>query len=132
MHLLENHPNRKLHIIGVGGDEYFATIPQQFRRQSVIESESRSTYENSLAVRKIAETQNLRRVVIVTTEDHMNRSLLLMRRALEGTASLQNTKVLPCPVRLQKMPPTERLTRWGLEYIKYAAALFGIYNKNAN
>jgi len=123
MNLLENHRDRKLQIIGVGGHEYAALIPGELKNRVHIEVESKSTYENSLAVRKIAREKNLKRIVIVTTEDHMNRSILLVKR------QLPKATVIPCPVRLQKMPPAERLSRWGMEYLKYVATIFGFEKK---
>lgn len=123
MKLLEHHPNRKLQIVGVGGHEYAALIPSEFKNRISIEVDSKSTFENSLAVKKIAKEKNLKRIVVVTTEDHMNRSLLLIKR------QLTKAMIIPCPVRLQKMPPTERLARWGLEYIKYIATIFGFEKK---
>jgi uncharacterized SAM-binding protein YcdF (DUF218 family) len=123
MKLLEHHPNRRLQIVGVGGHEYASMIPEKFRHRVGIETESRSTYENSVAVRKIVRSAGMNRVVIVTTEDHMNRSLLLIKRQLPRTA------IIPCPVRLQKMSPEQRLARWGLEYLKYVATIFGLERK---
>lgn len=123
MKLLEHHPERHLEIIGVGGHEYASLIPENLRGQVELEMLSRSTYENARAVQKIAHEKNLTRIVVVTTEDHMNRSLLLIKR------QLHNTTIIPCPVRLQKMNPQERLMRWGMEYIKYIASLFGLERK---
>ncbi|MCL1891688.1 MAG: YdcF family protein [Alphaproteobacteria bacterium] len=120
MKLLEYRTDRKLQIVGVGGHQYAELIPAQFKNRVDIEVESKSTYENSLAVREIAIEKNLKRIVIVTTEDHMNRSLLLIRR------QLPDATVIPCPVRLQKMPPSERLWRWGMEYAKYIATWLGM------
>lgn len=123
MKLLENHPDRQLEIVGVGGHEYSALIPDGIKPQVEIETLSKSTYENSVAVREIALKKGLSRIVIVTTEDHMNRSMLLIKR------QMADTEIIPCPVRLQKMPPKERLMRWGTEYIKYIATLFGFESR---
>jgi len=123
MNLLENHADRKLQIIGVGGHEYAALIPTEVKSRVHIEIDSKSTFENALAVRKIAREKNLKRIIVVTTEDHMNRSLLLIKR------QMPKATVIPCPVRLQKMPPSERLSRWGLEYLKYVATILGFEKK---
>jgi uncharacterized SAM-binding protein YcdF (DUF218 family) len=120
MSKLENHADRRLQIVGVGGREYAALIPAGIKGRVMLETESKSTYENSLAVRKIVRDKSLNRIVVITTEDHMNRSLLLIRR------QLPKTLVIPCPVRLQKMPPNERLSRWALEYMKYSATILGL------
>lgn len=123
MRLLENHPNRHLEIVGVGGHEYSAFIPEGIKDQVELETLSKSTYENSVAVRQITLKKGLLRIVIVTTEDHINRSMLLIKR------QLPNTSVIPCPVKLLNMPPKEKLLRWGKEYIKYIATLFGLENR---
>ncbi len=123
MKLLEHHPDRHLEIIGVGGHKYESLIPENLRSQVELEMYSRSTYENAQAVQKIAHDKNLTRIVVVTTEDHMNRSLLLIKK------QLNNTTIVPCPVRLQRMNPRERLYRWSMEYIKYIASLFGLERK---
>ena len=123
MKLLENHPYRNLEIVGVGGHEYSSLIPENIKPQIELETVSKTTYENARAVRDITIKKNLSRIVIVTTEDHINRSMLLVKR------QLPNTSVIPCPVRLQNMPPQERLIRWGTEYVKYIATLFGLESR---
>jgi len=123
MKLLENHPYRQLEIVGVGGHEYSALIPEGIKPQVELETLSKSTYENAKAVREITLKKGLSRIVIVTTEDHMNRSMLLIKRQLSGTS------IIPCPVKLQNMPSQERLMRWGTEYIKYIATLFGLESR---
>lgn len=123
MKLLENHPDRNLKIIGVGGHEYWALIPKDLQPQIELETNSKTTYENARAVRKIVHNKNLSRIVLVTTEDHMNRSMLLIER------QLPDTNIIPCPVKLEKMSPHERLVRWGTEYLKYIATLFGLESR---
>ncbi len=123
MKLLENHPGRQLEIVGVGGHEYSAFIPEEVKAQVELETVSKSTYENAKAVRNITLKKGLLRIVIITTEDHINRSMLLVKR------QLPNTSVIPCPVKLQNMPPKERLIRWSKEYLKYIATLFGLENR---
>jgi len=104
----------KLYIIGAGVHK----VPE--REHVVVETESKSTYQNSLAIKGIVEQDNLNRIVIITTEDHMNRSLYLLRNVLP------ETDIVPCPASLTGMPTPMRVKRWGLEYIKYIVTLFGI------
>ncbi len=103
-----------LYIIGAG----ITNIPN--RRHIFIESKSKSTYQNALAIKSIIQQQNLDRIVIVTTEDHMNRSLYLLRN------ELPNTDIIACPASLSGMPTPTRVKRWTIEYIKYIVTLFGI------
>jgi len=103
-----------LYIIGAGA----GNITE--REHVSIEAQSKSTYQNSLAIKKIVEQQKLHRVVIITTEDHMNRSLYLLRDVLP------ETDIVPCPASLTGMPTPMRVKRWGLEYIKYIVTLIGI------
>ncbi|HEY9875552.1 MAG TPA: YdcF family protein [Candidatus Obscuribacterales bacterium] len=51
--------------------------------------DSLNTYENAVNVRQILDTQNIRRVLLVTSAMHMPRSLLIFRR--------QGIEVLPAP-----------------------------------
>lgn len=103
-----------LYIIGAGSENITE------REHVNVESQSKSTYQNSLAIKRIVEQQNLNRIVIITTEDHMNRALYLLRN------ELPNTDIIPCPASLTGMPTPTRVKRWSLEYIKYIVTLCGI------
>lgn len=104
----------KLYIIGVGSE-------QITNREHVnIESLSKSTYQNALAIKQIVKHENLNRIIVVTTEDHMNRALYLLRE------TLPQTDIVACPAPLTGMPTPFRVKRWTIEYIKYIVTLFGI------
>jgi len=103
-----------LYIIGAGATE----IPN--REHIQVESLSKSTYQNALAIKHIVDTQNIPRIVVVTTEDHMNRALYLLRK------ELPNTDIIACPASLTGMSTPNRLKRWTIEYVKYIVTLFGI------
>lgn len=103
-----------LYIIGAG----VTTIPNHVHVN--VESTSKSTYQNALAIKKIVADQNLERIVVVTTEDHMNRALYLLR------TTLPDTDIIACPASLTGMPTPSRVKRWTIEYIKYIVTLFGI------
>ncbi len=115
MRQLKKHPNTDLYIIGAG-----ATGSYDMARRVTIESESKSTYQNALAIKEIAERTGLDRIVIITTEDHMNRAKYLIEH------ELPYSEIVACPVPLSDMPVTKRLERWAIEYIKYIATLFGV------
>lgn len=104
----------KLYIIGAG--------PSQIIEQEHIhiESLSKSTYQNALAIKQIVKQEHLNRIVVVTTEDHMNRALYLLRK------TLPQTDIVACPASLTGMPTPFRVKRWTIEYIKYIVTLFGI------
>ena len=104
-----------LYIIGAGT---MISVPNHMHVN--IESKSKSTYQNALAIKKIVNETNLDRIVIVTTEDHMNRALYLLRD------TLPNTDIIACPASLTGMPTPSRVKRWGIEYIKYIVTMFGI------
>jgi len=105
----------KLYVIGAGDA---TSIPNHIHTR--VESASKSTYQNTLAIKRIVEKNNLNRVVIVTTEDHMNRALYLLRD------TLPDTDIIACPASLTGMPASGRLKRWTIEYIKYIVTMFGI------
>ena len=112
---MNKYPDADLYIIGAGAQGSY-----EMTRKITVESESKSTYQNALAIREIAQRTGLDRIVLITTEDHMNRSLYLIRQ------TLPDTEIVPCPVRLTGMPATKRLERWATEYIKYIVTMFGI------
>jgi uncharacterized SAM-binding protein YcdF (DUF218 family) len=122
MSLLEDHPKRRLYIIGVGGN-VSAMIPANKRTRVTVESESRTTYENALAMREIVRAQNIKRFAIVTTEDHMPRAMMLARRRMP------DAQIIPCPVPLHGMPAPKKLERWATEYAKYLGTMIGIETK---
>ena len=103
-----------LYIIGAGTEKITE------RPHVNIETDSKSTYQNTLAIKRIAQEQNIKRVIIITTEDHMNRSLYLLREILP------ETDIVPCPASLTGMPTPARVKRWTIEYIKYIVTLCGI------
>ena len=115
MRQLRKYPNADLYIIGAGENTTF-----DFSKRVTIESDSKSTYQNALAIREIANRTGLDRIVLITTEDHMNRAKYLIQR------EMPQSEIVTCPVPLSDMPVTKRLERWTVEYIKYIATMFGI------
>lgn len=104
----------QLYIIGAGATQ----IPDIAHVQ--IESLSKSTYQNALAIKKIVNNKKYDRIVVVTTEDHMNRALYLLRH------EMPETDIIACPASLTGMPTPIRLKRWAVEYLKYIVTLCGI------
>lgn len=115
MRQLRKYPDVDLYIIGAGAQASF-----DMSCKVTIESDSKSTYQNARAIRDIALKSGIDRIILVTTEDHINRALYLVR------SELPEAEIIPCPVRLTGMPATKRLERWTTEYIKYIVTMFGI------
>ncbi len=115
MRQLRQHPDADLYIIGAGAQGSY-----EMAKKVTIESDSKSTYENALAIKEIANRAGLDRLVIITTEDHMNRAKYLIKQ------ELPESEIVACPVPLTGMPTTKRLERWTIEYIKYIATMMGI------
>ncbi len=115
MRMMHAYPDADLYIIGAG-----AVGTYEMTGRVTIESESKSTYQNARAIRDIVTQRGLDRIVIVTTEDHMNRAQYLVR------GELPSTQIVACPTRLSGMPAPRRLERWATEYIKYIVTLIGI------
>lgn len=115
MNQVKRYPDADLYIIGAGGG-----FDDRIARRATIESESKSTYQNAIAIRKIVEQSGLDRIVIVTTVDHMNRAQYLIRHEIPGI------EIVACPVPLNGMPVRKRLERWTTEYLKYIVTMFGI------
>ena len=112
---MHEFPNADLYIIGAGAQGKIDVA-----RPAIIESKSKSTYQNALAIREIAQTRDLKRLVIITTEDHMPRAKYLVQ------SELPSTKIIACPAILTSMSPSKRLERWTTEYIKYIVTMIGI------
>ncbi len=115
MKLLRQYPDSDLYIIGAGADAM-----GDIGGRAKIESESKSTYQNARAIRKIAARAGLDRLVLVTTEDHINRAQYLVR------SEMPDVDIVACPVRMVGTPPGKRLERWTTEYIKYIVTMLGI------
>jgi hypothetical protein len=116
---LENHPHRKLHVIGAGAPK----LETEFSARIEIENQSKSTYENAVAINHIARKKLLREIVVITTVDHINRAVFLIKK------KAPYVKVIACGVPLTKMPATKQLNRWLEEYIKFLGTLIGITRK---
>ena len=86
----------------------------------MMETQSKSTYQNALAIQKIVEQKQLNRIVVVTTEEHMKRAIHLIHH------EIPNTELVTCSAPLTGMPASLRLQRWTVEYLKYIATLLGI------
>ena len=116
MRQVHQYPDADVYVIGAGAETAVADTAHPV----LIESESKSTYQNALAIKRIVERTGLDRIVIVTTEDHINRAEYLIRH------ELPETEIVTCPATLYGMPATRRLERWTTEYIKYIVTMFGI------
>ncbi|MDR1207531.1 MAG: YdcF family protein [Rickettsiales bacterium] len=121
--LLYDFPDRRLYIVGVGTHNFSPMISEEIQRQIDIEKDSKTTSENAIAIAEIVHAQGFKKIVLVTTADHMMRSKLLIRRRLP------DTKITSCPVQLHGMPAPRRLERWGMEYLKYLGTLIGLESK---
>ena len=77
---MHEFPNADLYIIGAGAQGKI-----DVSRPAIIESDSKSTYQNARAIRDIAHARDLNRLVIITTEDHMNRAKYLVQSELPET-----------------------------------------------
>ena len=115
MKKIEQYPDTDLYIIGVAPESAYRNT-----KRAIIESESRSTYQNAIAIRNIVKNAGLDRIVLITTEDHMTRSKHLVQ------SELPTVDIIACPAKLSEMPATRRLERWIIEYMKYIATLIGV------
>lgn len=113
MRIKRQNPKVKIHIIGAGGPRGDLTDIW------VVESDSKTTYQNAQAIRKIAERTGLSRIVLITTVDHFNRAKYLVRH------EMPDIEIAACPVPLTGMEVTKRLERWTTEYIKYIGTMAG-------
>lgn len=111
----QQYPSAQIHIIGVGGHRF------DLQNENItMENKSKSTYQNALAIKQIVKQKNIKRVVVVTTEEHMKRARHLIHH------EIPETKIITCSAPLIGMPAPRRLQRWTVEYVKYIVTLFGI------
>ena len=110
---MQEYPNADLYIIGAGASQQ----DTELAHNAIIESKSKSTYQNALAIKNIATENNLERIVVITTEDHMQRAKYLIH------SELPNKTIISCPATLVGMSPGKR---WTTEYIKYLVTMIGI------
>lgn len=111
----EKFPDSDLYIIGTPENSSYQNI-----ENAIIESESKSTYQNAIAIRNIVEKSGLDRIVLITTEDHIRRAYHLVK------SEIPEIEIISCPVALSEMRPARRLERWTIEYVKYIFTLIGI------
>lgn len=110
----QQYPSAKIHIIGVGGHKFHIG-----KKTAVMENKSKSTYQNALAIEKIVRQKHIKRIVIVTTEEHMKRATHLIHN------EIPNVELVTCSAPLTGMPAPDRLRRWTVEYLKYIVTLLG-------
>ena len=72
-------------------NRYLPSLPVE----NLYESKARTTFENALFSRAIIEANNLQRIILVTSWDHMPRSYLLLRIMLVGSSSVIQTQSVP-------------------------------------
>jgi uncharacterized SAM-binding protein YcdF (DUF218 family) len=112
---IEKYPDADLYIIGAGLE-----APYIGNERAIIESGSKSTYQNALAIKNIVEKSGLDRIVLITTEDHIQRATFLVK------SELPETQIVSCPVVLHEMRAARRLERWLVEYAKFLVTMVGI------
>lgn len=115
---LNQTTDAKLYIIGAGA----SVILNDTR--VIVESTSKTTLQNAVAIKRIVDMNGLNRIVLVTTVDHFNRAKYLIRN------ELPNIEIAACPAQLNGMPASKRLQRWTIEYIKFMGTLVGIKEGN--
>lgn len=111
----KQYPMARIHIIGAGGHNF-----NTGKHHVTMETKSKSTYQNALAIERIVRQKHLKRIVVVTTEEHMKRATHLIR------LETPDTELVTCSAPLTGMPASQRLQRWTVEYVKYLVTLFGI------
>ena len=112
---MKNKPYSDLYIIGAGANTAHGANIRAF-----IESNSKSTYQNACAIKRIVRKAGLDRIVLITTEDHIHRAKYLVK------SELPDTKIVACSAILSEMSAGRRLERWTIEYIKYIVTMIGI------
>lgn len=111
----KKQPDTQIYIIGAGAESFYTPT-----NKIKVEAESKSTYQNAKAIRDIIKRKNLKRIVVITTEDHIKRATYLIKQ------ETPDVNIISCPVPLHGMSTTKRLERWTIEYVKYLVTMLGI------
>jgi len=119
LEMLEGEPKRRLYVIGAGTP----TLDTRFGNQIEVESESKTTFENAIAIKRIAQRKLLTEIVVITTSDHIARAKFLIKK------QLPYVRIDACPVPLTKMDAGKRLERWIQEYVKFIGTILGIHER---
>lgn len=121
--LLEDGAAPALMVSGVGlriGLEDIARIagvaPESLAGRVSLGRAAASTHGNAIEIAAFAEARGARRILVVSADFHLPRSLVELRRALP------QAELLPVPVRGAPV----RTETWLREYAKYLGALAGL------
>ena len=114
MRQMRRQPKMRMYIIGEGSNNGYASD------RVIVRPNSKTTYQNAIAIKQIVNAQGLDRIVLITTVDHFNRARYLIKQ------QLPDIEIVACPAPLNGMHATKRLERWTTEYIKYLGTLIGI------
>ncbi|MDR0319573.1 MAG: YdcF family protein [Rickettsiales bacterium] len=117
--IAEIRGDSRLFISGAGSHDL--KLPKNMKIE--IETESKTTYENSIAIRDWVLRHGFDDIALITSDYHMWRTLLLVRRQLPFT------KVEVCPVESPGMTRRRKLELWITEFGKYIMTMVGVNDK---
>ncbi|MDR2685452.1 MAG: YdcF family protein [Rickettsiales bacterium] len=114
-------PRARLLISGAGSTDL--KLPSNLDIE--IETESKTTYDNSMAVRDWVIRNGFDDVAIITSDYHVWRTLLLTRRAMPFT------KIEICAVSSENLTRRQRMDLWVSEFGKYVMTMLGITTRSS-
>lgn len=119
-------------ILSPTGTHQLGGLPSRVAESLIIEDQARTTFENALYTRDIVLSQDIRSVILVTSDYHAPRSYLLLKGLLLGRGvhvslhqvpTAGNTAIFPpMSVRSLKILYNEMVKFWGSlgEWVAYA------------
>ncbi|MDR0448922.1 MAG: YdcF family protein [Rickettsiales bacterium] len=114
-------PGARVLISGAGSNDL--KLPAGMKIE--IETKSKTTYENSLAIRDWVLKNGFDDIAIITSDYHMWRTMLLLRRQLPFT------KIEACAVESQGLTKRHRMELWIREFGKYVMTMVGINTRGS-
>ncbi|MCL2629876.1 MAG: YdcF family protein [Alphaproteobacteria bacterium] len=117
--MARKNPGSRVLISGAGSQDL--RLPKDIKVE--IESDSGTTFENSLAIRDWVLKNGFHDIAIITSDYHMWRTLLLTRRQLPFT------EIETCAVPSPNFTRRQRIELWITEFGKYISTLIGVPTK---
>lgn len=119
LEIMRLNPDARLLISGAGSHQL--RLPPDMKIE--IETTSKTTFENSLAIKSWVLENGFNDIALITSDYHMWRTMLLTRRQLPFT------KIETCAVSPDGLTRRKRLELWMKEFGKYFMTIFGINEK---
>ena len=124
LELLRGGAAKLLIISGVSEDAdidsiFPSGVSKKERSLIVLEKKSKSTYENALEVRELFSKKGLDSMLLITSEYHMQRAMLVFERVMPRSVDIKEYPVESPVFNAQRWWEGNGVMLVGLEFVKY-------------